>query len=49
VICELEPSVGEFGVYDLVISGTESGNVLCSMTTAKEPVNIYLREWHSLP
>ncbi|XP_021935257.1 heparan-alpha-glucosaminide N-acetyltransferase isoform X2 [Zootermopsis nevadensis] len=42
LICELEPSFGEFGVYDLVISGTESGDVLCSMTTAKEPVNIYL-------
>jgi hypothetical protein len=48
VICDLEPSVGEFGVYDLVISGTESGDVLCSMTTAKEPVNVYLRECHSV-
>jgi hypothetical protein len=46
VICELEPSVGEFGVYDLIITGTESGDVLCSMTTVKEPVNIYLREFH---
>jgi hypothetical protein len=49
VICELEPSVGEFGVYDLIITGTESGDVLCSMTTVKEPVNIYLREFHGMP
>lgn len=42
VICELEPSVGEFGVYDLIITGTESGDVLCSMTTVKDPVSIYL-------
>jgi hypothetical protein len=48
VICELEPSVGEFGVYDLIITGTESGDVLCSMTTVKEPVNVYLREFHKM-
>lgn len=42
VICDLEPSVGQFGVYDLLLSETTSGDVLCVMTTAMEPVNIYL-------
>jgi hypothetical protein len=35
-------------VYDLVITGTQSGDVLCSMTTAKEPVNVYLREFNGM-
>ncbi|KAJ9576242.1 hypothetical protein L9F63_006904, partial [Diploptera punctata] len=42
LLCELEPSFGEFGVYDLVITDTGAGDVLCSLTTIKEPVNIYL-------
>ncbi|XP_055680422.1 heparan-alpha-glucosaminide N-acetyltransferase-like [Lutzomyia longipalpis] len=36
-ICEVQPDVGEFGVYDIVIDST--GN--CNVHTAHEPVNIY--------
>ncbi|KAJ4441629.1 hypothetical protein ANN_11487 [Periplaneta americana] len=40
-ICDMEPSLGEFGVYDFVISNAGSG-VMCSLVTRKKPVNIYL-------
>ncbi|XP_059617593.1 heparan-alpha-glucosaminide N-acetyltransferase-like [Phlebotomus argentipes] len=38
VVCDLRPDMGEFGVYDVLIDDTEK----CAVTTALEPVNIYL-------
>ncbi|XP_055631012.1 heparan-alpha-glucosaminide N-acetyltransferase [Toxorhynchites rutilus septentrionalis] len=38
--CQFNETLGEFGVYDLNVE--KSDTVICTLETAKEPVNIYL-------
>ena len=42
VLCQINSAqLGEFGVYDLSVRPDGNG---CTLETAKEPVNIYLRK-----
>lgn len=42
VLCQINSAqLGEFGVYDLSLRPDGNG---CTLETAKEPVNIYLRK-----
>uniref|UniRef100_A0A1B0CSM6 Putative heparan-alpha-glucosaminide n-acetyltransferase-like protein n=1 Tax=Lutzomyia longipalpis TaxID=7200 RepID=A0A1B0CSM6_LUTLO len=38
IVCDVRPEMGEFGVYDVLIDNAGK----CDVTTALEPVNIYL-------
>lgn len=38
--CEQSARIGEFGVYDLHVNGSD-----CMLHTARQPANVYLREY----
>lgn len=42
-MCQFDANLGEFGVYDLTIA--DGVTRYCSLETAKQPVNIYLRKF----
>lgn len=43
-LCEIYASLGEFGVYDVALESRGEKNVSCALSTAKEPVDIYMRK-----
>ena len=43
-VCQLHVTMGEFGVYDVMLNPSDGDRADCSFSTAKEPVDIYARK-----